>query len=87
MLNKRNLVCNVIKKILDRGTNKPLPYVCIKINGVIVGYYNSRNNSFDGELYEENANKILLAERIGVHSTPYRKTFKELFCEELNFEF
>ena len=87
MLNKKNLVVNVLKNILSKGTNKPLPYVCIKINGVIVGYYNSKDNSFTGELYEENANKILLAERIGIHSAPYGKVFKELFCEEINFEF
>ena len=52
-MNKDKLVCNVIKGILNRGTNKPLPYVCIKINGVIIGYYNSKNNNFMGKLYEE----------------------------------
>lgn len=85
-MNKDKLVCNVIKGILDRGTNKPLPYVCIKINGVIIGYYNSKSNNFMGKLYEENANKILLAERIGAHSAPYGKVFKQLFTEELDFE-
>lgn len=85
-MNKNDLICNIIKNILDRGTNKPLPYVCIKINGVIIGYYNSKNNSFMGKLYEENANKILLAERIGAHSAPYGKVFKQLFVEELDFE-
>ena len=87
MLNKNDLVCNVIKKVLNKGSNKPLPYICIKINGVIIGYYNSKDNSFAGKLYEENANKILLAEKIGIHSAPYGKVFKELFCEEINFEF
>ena len=35
---------------------------------------------------KKNANKILLAERIGAHSAPYGKVFKQLFCEELDFE-
>lgn len=85
-MNKNDLICNIIKNILDRGTNKPLPYIRVKINGVIIGYYNSKENSFNGELFEENTNKILLAERIGIYSAPYGKVFKQLFCEELDFE-
>lgn len=89
MLNKKSLVENRIKELLDNAKHKNLGYIDIRINGKNVNYFNVDDKDIKiGLQYpitEESVNNILLAKEVKLNGDFYGDGFSGFLVETLNF--
>ena len=88
-MNKKQLVEDKINNFLNNAKVRNLGYICIKLNGVKVNYFNINDveleDGLQKELTEEIADKIISAKRINVDGDYYGEGRTELLIEDLDF--
>jgi abc transporter ATP-binding and permease protein len=89
MSNKKVLVENRINDFLNNAKVGNLGYICIKLNGNKVNYFNINDveceNGLQKPLTEEIADKILSAKRINVDGDYYGEGRTGFLIEDLDF--
>ena len=89
MSNKKVLVEEKINDFLNNAKVGNLGYICIKLNGNKVNYFNINDveceNGLQKELTEEIADKIISAKRINVDGDYYGEGRTGFLIEDLDF--
>lgn len=89
MENKKVLVENKINAFLNNAKVGNLGYICIKLNGVKVNYFNINDveleNGLQKPLDDETADIILSAKRINVDGDYYGDGRTGFLIEDLDF--
>ena len=89
MNNKKVLVEEKINEFLNNAKVGNLGYICIKLNGVKVNYFNINDveceDGLQKPLTEEIADKILSAKRINVDGDYYGDGRTGFLIEDLDF--
>lgn len=89
MENKKVLVENKINAFLNNAKVGNLGYICIKLNGVKVNYFNINDveleNGLQKPLDDETADIILSAKRINVDGDYYGEGRTGFLIEDLDF--
>lgn len=88
-MDKKQLVENKINNFLNNAKVGNLGYVCIKVNGVKVNYFNINDveleNGLQKPLDDETADIILSAKRINVDGDYYGDGRTGFLIEDLDF--
>lgn len=89
MSNKKVLVEEKINEFLNNAKVGNLGYICIKLNGVKVNYFNINDVECEDGLQEvltdETADKIISAKRINVDGDYYGDGRTGFLIEDLDF--
>lgn len=88
-MNKKQLVEDKINNFLNNAKVGNLGYICIKLNGVKVNYFNINDveleNGLQKPLDDETADIILSAKRINVDGDYYGEGRTGFLIEDLDF--
>lgn len=89
MNNKKQLVENKINEFLNNAKVGNLGYICIKLNGIKVNYFNINDveceDGLQKPLTDEIADKIISAKRINVDGDFYGDGRTGFLIEDLDF--
>lgn len=88
-LNKKSLVENRIVEFLNNSKFGNLGYISIKLNGKKINYFNVNNvdckDGLQENITDDNANSILLANKVTVDGDYYGNSFTGFLIETLDF--